>query len=263
MIDKLTPNSSFDLDLYRKEGACFVQNAFSKSEIATMRLALTELITAGAANLVLESDGLTPRAAHGCHLVNPLFASLVRDSRLLAPARLAVDSPNVYVHQFKINLKAAQRGDIWPWHRDFVYVNKLDGVPQPHLINACVFLDDVSIQNGPITFLSGSHRGGSEASEATLAEGNNWQQTFGSTLPFTVSHSEVNASRINHDTRYAVGPAGTAFFFHPQLLHSSPPITAPLNDVLSSFCTIAVTILSTAAVAHLGRTSSPHSIAHP
>jgi ectoine hydroxylase len=61
------------------------------------------------------------------------------------------------VHQFKINSKAAYRGDVWEWHQDYIFWQREDGMPTARVVNAVVFLDDVNEFNGPLLLIPTSH----------------------------------------------------------------------------------------------------------
>ena len=54
----------------------------------------------------------------------------------------------VYVHQFKLNAKAAFEGDVWQWHQDYGTWARDDGMPEPRAMNIAVFLDEVLPING-------------------------------------------------------------------------------------------------------------------
>ena len=66
---------------------------------------------------VTEQDGVTVRGLHGLHLRSDLMNKLCSHPRLLAMAKQLLGT-DVYVHQFKLNVKAAFVGDMWEWHQD-------------------------------------------------------------------------------------------------------------------------------------------------
>ena len=67
---------------------------------------------------------------------------------------------DVYVHQFKLNAKAAFEGDVWQWHQDYGTWARDDGMPQARAMNIAVFLDEVMPINGPLLLIPGSHKQG-------------------------------------------------------------------------------------------------------
>ena len=56
----------------------------------------------------------------------------------------------LYMHQFKINAKAAFTGDVWQWHQDYGTWKRDDGMPEPRAMNIAIFLDEVMPINGPL-----------------------------------------------------------------------------------------------------------------
>ncbi len=60
---------------------------------------------------------------------------------------------DVYVHQFKLNAKAAFEGDVWQWHQDYGTWARDDGMPQARAMNIAVFLDEVMPINGPLLLI--------------------------------------------------------------------------------------------------------------
>ena len=67
---------------------------------------------------------------------------------------------SVYVHQFKLNAKAAFEGDVWQWHQDYGTWQRDDGMPDARAMNIAVFLDEVMPINGPLMLIPKSHKQG-------------------------------------------------------------------------------------------------------
>ncbi len=66
----------------------------------------------------------------------------------------------VYMHQFKINAKAAFDGAVWQWHQDFGTWSRDDLMPEARAMNIALFIDPVTAANGPLIFIPGSHKKG-------------------------------------------------------------------------------------------------------
>src|ERR1700752_4924209 len=62
--------------------------------------------------------------------------------RLIRPVE-QVFGEKLYMHQYKINAKAAFEGDVWQWHQDYGTWARDDGMPEPRAMNIAVFLDEV------------------------------------------------------------------------------------------------------------------------
>lgn len=224
-----------DLQLrqYQDQGMIFVRDCFSEAEIGVLCDELPELVETDAPSRVLENDGGTVRSLHGCHMTNEIFGNLVRLPRLLGPASQIVRS-DVYVHQFKINTKAAFKGDVWPWHQDFVFWHHEDGMPRPRVVNVVVFLDEVNEFNGPLYLIPGSHKEGlidvGGRTEADPAAGNpSWLASFSADLKYTLDRETV--ARLVKESGIVApkGPTGSVLFFDSNIAHGSVPNISPFD----------------------------------
>jgi hypothetical protein len=178
-----------------------------------------------------ESDGKTPRALHGGHEQNTEFDRLTRLSALLWPARQIVRD-HVYVYQFKVNLKAAFAGDCWPWHQDYSFWAKEDGMPAPKAVTVAIFLDDINEFNGPIYFIPGSHRSGchdSNDGQYETADDHNWEHHVGASLSYRTDPNKVIELAAEHGLSAPKGPRGTILFFDSNIVHASPSNISPMH----------------------------------
>ncbi len=217
---------------YKEQGWLFIPALLSQQEIKIIQaeiLALTARDTPGA---LLERDNKTVRALHGCHANSSILRCLTMHPKLLVPSKQLLSS-EVYVHQFKVNLKAAFSGDLWQWHQDFIFWQKEDGMPVPHVINVVLFLDEVNEFNGPLCLIPGSHQYGILSEEVfqklddDYGDQSDWSVNFSAYLKFTVKNSVV--SRLVHEKGIVApkGPIGSLLFFHSNLIHSSAPNISP------------------------------------
>ena len=67
--------------------------------------------------VVRESSGVA-RTAFAAHTYNEGFRLLGAHPRLIEPVMQLLDE-DVYMHQYKVNAKAAFDGEVWQWHQDF------------------------------------------------------------------------------------------------------------------------------------------------
>src|SRR5260370_29396959 len=81
-----------------------------------------------------------PRTAFAAHTYNEAFRLLGSHPRLIEPLQDLFGEP-VYMHQFKINAKAAFDGEVRQWHQDYGTWARDDRMPQPRAMNISVFLD--------------------------------------------------------------------------------------------------------------------------
>lgn len=216
---------------YRDEGFLLLPNFFAGAEITTLCDQLPDLVKRDTPDRVLEKDGGTVRAVHGCHATNEIYAALVRLPRLLDPAKQIVGG-DVYVHQFKINTKAAFRGDVWQWHQDFVFWHYEDGMPEPRVVNVAVFLDEVNEFNGPLFVIPGSHKEGMidvvAQAEAEARNGTaGWVANVSADLKYSLDQETVARLARQSDIVAPKGQAGSVLFFDSNIAHGSVPNLSP------------------------------------
>jgi len=85
---------------------------------------------------------------------DPLFWELLRSEGVIGPVKQLI-GPNLRLHGSKLNMKSAGYGAPVEWHQDWAFY--------PHtnedILAIGVMLDDVTLENGPLQIIPGSHRG--------------------------------------------------------------------------------------------------------
>ncbi len=113
--------------------------------------------------------------------------------------------PNVEFNNCKINAKQPDSGTKVDFHQDFLY--------QPHsnddIITVLINIDDVTLDNGPLQIIPGSHRG-------PIFE--HWQDGV-----FTGAISGEEMEEYCTEPALITGPAGSACLMHTRTLHGSGP----------------------------------------
>ena len=135
----------------------------------------------------------------------------------------------VYVYQFKVNLKAAFAGDTWPWHQDYSFWHKEDSMPEPHAVTIAIFLDDVSEFNGPLYFIPGSHRIGCLDRDDAKAQPGSWREDVAAALRYQSAKDRVASLASEHGLAAPKGPRGTVLFFDSNIVHASPANISPFE----------------------------------
>jgi ectoine hydroxylase-related dioxygenase (phytanoyl-CoA dioxygenase family) len=220
------------IDVDRKEfeekGLCELPAQFLHAEVNAMLSEIERVISLSPPGLVKESNSDAPRGLQGPHLLSPLLMRLTRDRRLLSVADYLLGGP-VYLHQFKVNFKMAFVGEAWPWHQDFAYWHKLDGIPEPHLVTAMVALDPVSAFNGPLFFIPGSHLQGLIEDDVVKTEppSEDVTRSFSSDLPLQVSKAKIEAMLAGSEIVAPSMSTGSVIFFAANLAHASMPNVTP------------------------------------
>lgn len=246
------------LDFYEQQGYLFVREAFPQAEIEALKAEIPTVMADDSMRRVVEKDGNMVRSVYGTHQHNELFNILSRHPRIVLPAMDVLGS-DVYVYQFKINAKASFGGDLWEWHQDFVFWQKEDGMPEPRVLNAVIFLDEVNEFNGPLYLIPGSHVEGvidclssdkplASEIEPTYESSPAWINNLTANLKYALT-KEVVAGLVS---RYGLvapkGPAGSVLFFHSNTVHASSSNISPFDrtTVIVSFNSVENVPISTA-----------------
>jgi Phytanoyl-CoA dioxygenase (PhyH) len=223
------PLTEEELNSFHDHGLLFQTYALSNNLISAIVEQVDGLTTIDVPSRIMERDGRTVRALHGCHLMHPLFERLIRLPILLGLAKQILGS-DVYLYQFKINLKAAFRGDVWPWHQDYIFWRNEDGMLRPRALNVIIFLDDVTEFNGPIYFMPGSHHEGCiDVPAANHNHTSNWRSNVTADLKYRIDDERLAAFAQRYGLISPKGPRGSVVFSHCNIIHASPSNITPFS----------------------------------
>jgi ectoine hydroxylase len=204
--------ASFD-----EEGYLFQPSCFSEDEVAVLRDEAAKIYASDRKEVWRERSG-APRTAFAAHTYNEGFARLGAHPRLIEPVKQLL-AEDVYMHQFKVNAKAAFHGELWQWHQDYGTWARDDGMPEPRAMNIAVFLDEVMAINGPLMLIPKSQK------EGTLAAAHDLETT--SYPLWTLDEETVTRLADAGGIVAPTGPAGSLLMFHGNLVHASPPNITP------------------------------------
>jgi ectoine hydroxylase len=246
---KLSPEQ---LKQFDELGYVFMPGCFSEEEVAILRAEAEEIYKSDRQEVWREKTG-APRTAFAAHTYSEAFRILSRHPRLVEPLQQLFGEP-VYVHQFKINAKAAFEGDVWQWHQDYGTWARDDGMPEPRAMNIAVFLDEVMPINGPLMLIPRSHRHG------TLAAGHDTATT---SYPLWTLDKETVTRLAAEAAPPEGGPGivaptgkpGSVLMFHGNLVHASPPNITPYPRKIVYLTLCAVSN-------HITKFNRPEFIAH-
>jgi ectoine hydroxylase len=240
---KLTPTQREQFD---REGYLFFPGLFAKKEIAALTDEVPSLYAQHRPENVREKSGDVVRTNFAAHMYSAPFAKLARHPRMVEPIRQIFDE-DVYMHQFKINGKAAFDGDVWQWHQDYGTWANDDQMPTARAMNVAIFLDEVNEFNGPLMFIPGSHKQGVLDAK---------HDTSTTSYPLWTIDHEVIKKLVNHGGIVAPkGAPGSMILFHGCLVHASSSNLSPWNrvSVYLSLCAVSN---------HIRRFKRPGYIAH-
>ncbi|WP_440113021.1 phytanoyl-CoA dioxygenase family protein [Paenibacillus sp. QZ-Y1] len=227
----LTPEQ---VESYNQQGYLFLESAIPKNILNKLNAEIPAVFAEDSPRRVFEKDNRTIRSIYAPHFTNNTFDQLKSYSRLLNPVMQLLNN-EVYLHQYKINVKAGLAGEMWNWHQDYVYWEKEDGIAKPELINVSVYLDEVTEFNGPLAIIPGSHRlenmetviSGSEAESDEV-----WQNHLSVDLKYTLDKPLLRKLVNAYDIVAPKGPAGSVLIFNPLVAHASAPNISPFDRKL-------------------------------
>jgi len=231
---------------FDREGYLFFPSLFTPQEIKGLTDQVPALYAQRRPENVREKTGDVVRTNFAAHLYSAPFARLARHPRMVNPIE-QIFGEKLYMHQFKINGKAAFDGDVWQWHQDYGTWKRDDEMPEARAMNVAIFLDEVNEFNGPLMFIPGSHKLG------VLEAGHDVSTT--SYPLWTLDHATI-ARLVAHGGIVAPkGPAGSMILFHGCLVHASTSNLSPWNrvSVYLSLCAVSN---------HIRRFKRPGYIAH-
>ena len=231
---------------FEEEGYVFLPELFSRAEVGRLMAEVPAIFAQRRPENVRERSGDVVRTAFAAQTYNDAFARLARHPRLIGPAMQLLGGP-VYIHQFKVNAKAAFDGDVWQWHQDYGTWARDDLMPTVRAMNLAVFLEDVTQFNGPLMVIPRSHK------EGTLAAGHDTATT---SYPLWTIEDETIARLVGAGGIVAPkGPAGSGLLFHGNLVHGSPSNMSPMSRTI-------VYISACHVDNHIRRFKRPEWIAH-
>ena len=213
------------LHRYDEDGFLLLPDCFSGEEVEIITREWDLLRTRDLPGQVKERDQQTIRSLYGAHTCSDVMDRVARHPRLVGPVRQILGD-DLYVHQFKINSKAAFAGDLWPWHQDYIYWQAEDGMRQARVVTAALFLDDVNEFNGPLLFVPQSHRAGVIRPPARQG-GAGWQSHVSADLTYTVSHDVLERLVETHGIVSPKGRRGSVLLFHGNVVHGSASNMSP------------------------------------
>ena len=238
--------SDMQLEVFADDGWLLLKNVFSEAEAAMLRQEAERVYAMDRPEVFREKDGKTARTAFAAHTYNEAFRRLGRHPRLVEPVRQLLGG-DVYIHQYKLNAKAAFDGDVWQWHQDYGTWARDDAMPEARAMNIALFLDPVTEFNGPLMLIPGSHKQG------VIEAGHDLTTT--SYPLWTLDHETIERLVARGGLVAPKGPAGTVLMFHSNLVHGSPSNMSPFGRTIAylSLCHVDN---------HIRKFSRPEWIAH-
>jgi len=210
----LTPEQLAEFD---EQGYLFLPDCFAPEEVAVLCDEAERIYRSDRQEVWREKTG-APRTAFAAHTYSEPFRLLGAHPRLIEPVEQLLGD-RLYMHQYKINAKAAFEGDVWQWHQDYGTWARDDGMPEPRAMNIAVFMDEVMPINGPLMLIPKSHKQG------VLAAGHDLATT--SYPLWTLDNDTVTRLVEAGGIVAPTGKPGAVLMFHGNLVHGSAPNVTP------------------------------------
>ena len=140
---------------------------------------------------------------------------IMRDS-LLVDAAAQLVGPDLVVNNVKTNCKQPGVGTTVRFHQDFAY----EAHSNDDMLAALLFVDDVTLNNGPLEVVPGTHRG---------PIFDHWQDGV-----FTGTIADRDLAGLGEPVA-CFGPAGSACLMHTRLVHGSAANLAEHPRTLAIF----------------------------
>lgn len=152
------------LAAYRRDGFVVIHDVLDASDIEALRRTTDELVEASRVvnahdsvyDLEPTHSAAEPRVRRikMPHRLHPVYDRVMRHPRILAALQVLMHR-SVRFDISKLNLKSAGYGSAVEWHQDWAFY--------PHtnddLAAVGVMMDDMTLENGPLLCIPGSHRG--------------------------------------------------------------------------------------------------------
>ena len=208
---------------FDEQGYVFVPDLLGADELAVLKGEIPGIFAQRRDENVREHTGDVVRTAFAAHTYNEAYRRLVRHPRILMPAEQLLGG-KVYVHQFKLNAKAAFDGDVWQWHQDYGTWKRDDDMPEARAMNLAIFLDEVNQFNGPLMGIPKSHKLG-------VLEAGHDVSTPSYPL-WTLDNAKIAELVEEGGIAAPTGPPGSGFFFHGTLVHGSTANMSPWDRLI-------------------------------
>jgi ectoine hydroxylase len=207
---------------FERDGFLTVDELISQNEVALYRAELDRLIADPTVRAdersIIEPKSQDVRSVFEVHRLSEIFASLVRDERVVGRARQILGS-DVYVHQSRINVKPGFGASGFYWHSDFETWHAEDGLPNMRTVSVSIALTENLDTNGGLMIMPGSHKTFLGCAGETPQD--NYKKSLQMQDAGTPSDAALTRFADRHGIRLFTGRAGSATWFDCNCMHGS------------------------------------------
>ncbi len=223
-------------DQFWRDGVLVVDNAVSGDQLADLRRVFSEWVEEsrtyaddygetldGRPRFDLQpghsSEKPALRRVQSPEEVSDTFSSIMREARTVDFCAELL-GPNLRFHHGKVNSKLPGSATQVKWHQDFPF----QPMTNDDMITCLLFVDDVTLENGPLEVIKGSHKGPIYS---------HWHDGV-----FTGAIDETIVEEQRDQITSCIGPAGSVCLMHVRLLHGSAPNLSdkPRTLYITTYC---------------------------
>ena len=208
-------------DQFWKDGVLVVENAVTQEQLESMRTEFADWVKESRqfdedygetldkrARFDLEPGhtAVAPalRRVQSPEEISDVYANIMRNSHMVdAVAQLI--GPSIKFHHGKVNSKLPGAATQVKFHQDFTF----QPMTNDDMITALLFVDDVTLDNGPLEVVPGTHKGKLHSL---------WHDGI-----FTGAVADDVYEEYKDNTIKCTGTAGSVCLMHCRLLHGSAP----------------------------------------
>jgi phytanoyl-CoA hydroxylase len=208
-------------DIFWRDGVLVVDNAVTADELATLRNEFKRWVDEsrshtddygetqdGRARFDLQpghsAEQPALRRVQSPEEVSDIFANTMRNARTVDFCAELI-GPGLRFHHGKVNSKLPGSATQVKWHQDFTF----QPMTNDDIITCLLFIDDVTLENGPLEVIPGSHKGPIHS---------HWHNGV-----FTGAVDEAIVDQQRDKIVSCTGSAGSVCLMHASLLHGSAP----------------------------------------
>lgn len=217
----MTTLSQEQIDQFWRDGVLTVENAVTTDQLTALRTEFAHWISEskshaddygetldGRARFDLEpghsAEKPALRRVQSPEEISDVFRDIMRNARTVDMVADLL-GPNLRFHHGKVNSKQPGAATKVKFHQDFPF----QPMTNDDLITALLFVDDVTLENGPLEVVPGTHKG------PLFSHWHDGQ--------FTGAVSDAVLAEHTPNIEKCAGKAGSVCLMHSSLLHGSAP----------------------------------------
>lgn len=213
------------MEEYNKKGFEILHNIFDPTQL---KQEAQNLKTLNNEQVIYETNGAV-RSVFAPHWASDVVRDFVYINPIIPNVKEILGN-NLYLHQVHFNYKTANTGGEYAWHSDYTFWKAHDGMQSMDAISVLFLLDDMTIENGPLEIVEGSHN-----IPVHKKNKNQWTIAHDSSETDGIITDEM-VSKTQFKRHTAVGKAGDVILMHANCWHKSAKNTSNFDRNILFVC---------------------------